>query len=42
MRLQERRLNSEVLRNAVATIEIIEAYAADTYLPTSRAIMFVW
>ena len=27
MRLQERRLNSEVLGNAVATYEVIEEYA---------------
>ena len=34
MRLQERRLNSEVLRNAVATFEVIEAYVGDKYLPS--------
>jgi hypothetical protein len=34
MRLQERRLNSDVLRNAVATFEVMETYAGDKYLPS--------
>ncbi|MGA2714576.1 MAG: DUF4258 domain-containing protein [Bryobacteraceae bacterium] len=34
MRLQERRLNGEVLSRAVATFEIIETYANDKYLPS--------
>jgi hypothetical protein len=34
MRLQERRLNSEALRKAVATFEIIEEYPGDKYLPS--------
>jgi hypothetical protein len=34
MGFDERRLNSEVLGNAFATFEIIEAYAGDKYLPS--------
>ena len=34
MRLQERRLNGEVLRKAIDTLEIIETYARDKYLPS--------
>jgi hypothetical protein len=34
MRLQERRLNGEVLRKAVDTLEIIETYPHDKYLPS--------
>ena len=34
MRLQERRLNGEVLSRAVATLEIIETYTDDKYLPS--------
>ena len=34
MRLQERRLNSELLRKAIDTFEIIETYPQDKYLPS--------
>jgi hypothetical protein len=34
MRLEVRRLNREVLCNAVATFELIETYARDKYLPS--------
>jgi hypothetical protein len=34
MRLQERRLTSEILREAVGTLEIIEEYPRDKYLPS--------
>jgi hypothetical protein len=34
MRLQERRLNGEVLRKAIDTLEIIETYPLDKYLPS--------
>ena len=34
MRLQERRLNSDVLRKAIDTFEIIERYPDDKYLPS--------
>ena len=34
MRLQQRRLNAGVLEAAVATLEIIEAYPQDKYLPS--------
>ena len=34
MRLQERRLNSELLRKAIDTFEIIETYPRDKYLPS--------
>ena len=32
--MQERRLNGDVLSRAAATLEIIEAYANDKYLPS--------
>jgi len=34
MRLQERRLTGEALRKATATLEILEAYPDDKYLPS--------
>jgi hypothetical protein len=34
MRLQERRLNGEVLRQSIDTLEIIETYPHDKYLPS--------
>jgi hypothetical protein len=34
MRLQERRLTGEALRKALPTLEIIEAYPDDKYLPS--------
>ena len=34
MRLQARRLNSEVLRAAAGTFEVIETYPDDKYLPS--------
>jgi hypothetical protein len=34
MRLQERRLNGDVLREAAATLEIVEEYPHDKYLPS--------
>jgi hypothetical protein len=34
MRLQERRLTGEVLRKALPTLEIIESYPDDKYLPS--------
>lgn len=34
MRLQERNLSAGTIRNAVATLEIIEAYPHDKYLPS--------
>jgi hypothetical protein len=34
MRLQQRALTAEMLRNAVPTLEIIEAYPQDKYLPS--------
>jgi hypothetical protein len=34
VRLQERRLNSEALRNACGTLEIVEKYPDDKYLPS--------
>ena len=34
MRLQQRGLDAETLRNAIASLEIIEAYPDDKYLPS--------
>ena len=34
MRLQQRGLDAEALRNAIASLEIIEAYPDDKYLPS--------
>jgi len=34
MRLQQRALRTEMVRNAVATLEIVEAYPQDKYLPS--------
>jgi hypothetical protein len=34
MRLQERRLTGDVLRQAVSTLEMIEEYPHDKYLPS--------
>ena len=34
MRIQQRGLDREVLRDAVATLEIIEEYPQDKYLPS--------
>ena len=34
MRLQQRGLNAEALCNAIASLEIIEAYPDDKYLPS--------
>ncbi len=34
MRMQERRLDGEVLRKAVDTLEVIETYPHDKYLPS--------
>jgi hypothetical protein len=34
MRLQQRGLTAESVRGAIATLEIIETYAADKYLPS--------
>jgi hypothetical protein len=34
MRLQERRLTGDVLRKAASTLEIIEEYPKDKYLPS--------
>jgi hypothetical protein len=34
MRLQQRALTAEMVRNAAATLEIVEAYRQDKYLPS--------
>ena len=34
MRLQQRALTAEMVRNAIATLEIVEAYPQDKYLPS--------
>jgi hypothetical protein len=34
VRLQERRLTGDALREAAATLEIIEEYSHDKYLPS--------
>jgi hypothetical protein len=34
MRLQQRALTAEMVRNAMATLEILEAYPQDKYLPS--------
>jgi hypothetical protein len=34
MRLQQRALTAEMVRNAIATLEIIEVYPQDKYLPS--------
>ena len=34
MRLQQRGLNAETLRNAASSLEIVEAYPHDKYLPS--------
>ena len=34
MRLQQRALTAETIRSAMATLEIIEAYPQDKYLPS--------
>ena len=34
MRLQQRALTAGMIRNAMATLEIIEAYPQDKYLPS--------
>ena len=34
MRLQQRALTAEMVQNAIATLEIIEAYPQDKYLPS--------
>jgi len=34
MRLQQRGLDAEALRNAVSSLEIVEAYPDDKYLPS--------
>lgn len=34
MRLQQRRLTTGMIRNAMATLEILEAYPQDKYLPS--------
>jgi uncharacterized protein DUF4258 len=34
MRLQQRGLTAEIVRSAVATLEVIETYTEDKYLPS--------